>query len=106
MFGLGFQELLVIFGVALIIFGPKKLPELGRSIGKALAEFKRATDDLKTTLEREVRVDELRQIGSSITTSADSVSRTEPVDVSPVMTVPNETEPSAPPVPPATPAAE
>ncbi|MCX8044554.1 MAG: Sec-independent protein translocase protein TatB [Desulfobacterota bacterium] len=47
MFGLGFQELLVIFVVALIIIGPKRLPDLARAIGKAVREFKQATEDLK-----------------------------------------------------------
>ncbi len=90
MFGsLGLPELLLIFVVALIVFGPKKLPEIGRTLGKALGEFKKATDDLKNTIEREVRVEELkelRQIPSNIAASvmnppAETVSRTEPVAV-------------------------
>jgi TatA/E family protein of Tat protein translocase len=44
----------------LIIFGPRKLPELGRSLGKSLAEFKRASNELKSTLEEEIRLDEQR----------------------------------------------
>ena len=44
---LGFPELLVIFIIALLVFGPRKLPDLGRSLGKSLAEFKRATNELK-----------------------------------------------------------
>lgn len=59
MFGsLGFTELLLIFGIALIVFGPRRLPEVGKSIGKALGEFKRATTDMKLTLEEEVRLEE------------------------------------------------
>lgn len=59
MFGsLGFTELLLIFGIALIVFGPRRLPEVGKSIGKALGEFKRATNDMKLTLEEEVRIEE------------------------------------------------
>ena len=56
MFGtLGFQELIVIFVIALLVFGPKKLPELGKSLGKGLREFKRATNDLKATWDDQVR---------------------------------------------------
>ena len=78
MFGLGVPELILIFVVALIVFGPKRLPDIGRTIGKTLAEFKKATDELKSTVEREVRLDELRQITPSVTTALDTVSRTEP----------------------------
>jgi len=48
---LGFQELFVIFLIALLVFGPRKLPELGKSLGKGLREFKRATEDLKSSWE-------------------------------------------------------
>jgi sec-independent protein translocase protein TatA len=52
---LGVQEMLVIFLVALVLFGPKKLPELGRTIGKALTEFRRASNDLRATFDREMQ---------------------------------------------------
>ncbi|MFI5178308.1 MAG: Sec-independent protein translocase protein TatB [Vicinamibacterales bacterium] len=55
---IGVPELLIIFVVALIVFGPRKLPELGRSLGKSIAEFKRASNDLRSTLEEEIKLDE------------------------------------------------
>ncbi len=57
---IGTTELLVIAFVALIIFGPRKLPELGRSLGKSLGEFRRASHELRSTLEEEIRVEEQR----------------------------------------------
>ena len=57
MFGIGMPELLLILGLALIVLGPKKLPELARALGKGLAEFRRATDELKDefrNMEREI----------------------------------------------------
>jgi TatA/E family protein of Tat protein translocase len=59
MFGsIGMPELIIIFVIALIVFGPRKLPELGRSLGRSLAEFKRASNELRNTLEDEIRLDE------------------------------------------------
>ena len=55
---IGMPELVIIFVIALIIFGPRKLPELGKSLGKSLAEFKRASNELKSTLEEEIRLEE------------------------------------------------
>ncbi|MEP7246430.1 MAG: twin-arginine translocase TatA/TatE family subunit [Gammaproteobacteria bacterium] len=61
MFGsLGMPELIVIFIIALVVFGPRKLPELGRSLGRGIAEFKKATTELQDTLEREITADEQR----------------------------------------------
>lgn len=56
MFGtLGTQEIVFLFILALLLFGPKKLPEIGRTVGKALTEFRRASNDLKATFDREMR---------------------------------------------------
>jgi sec-independent protein translocase protein TatA len=51
----GWQEMVIIFIVALVLFGPKKLPELGRTLGKAISEFRRASNELKSTFEREMQ---------------------------------------------------
>jgi TatA/E family protein of Tat protein translocase len=56
---LGFTEIAFILVLALLIFGPKRLPEIGRTIGKGLSEFRRASNDLKRTLEREVDLDDV-----------------------------------------------
>jgi sec-independent protein translocase protein TatA len=61
MFGsIGMPELVVIFFLALIIFGPRKLPELGKSLGRSLNEFRRASNELRNSLEEEVRLEERR----------------------------------------------
>ena len=51
---LGIQEIILIVVIALIVFGPKKLPELGRSVGKTLAEFRRASNEIKHSIEKEI----------------------------------------------------
>jgi sec-independent protein translocase protein TatB len=58
---LGFSEMVFIFLIALIIFGPRKLPEIGRQVGKALAEFKRASNEFKSQLETEMRQIEIEE---------------------------------------------
>lgn len=59
MFGpLGFPEMLFILVLALLIFGPKRLPEVGRTIGKGMAQFRKATADLKRTIETEISLEE------------------------------------------------
>jgi len=84
MFGIGMPELLLILGLALIVLGPKKLPELARALGKGLAEFRRATDELK---------DEFRQMERDTEDTAPSAT---PKD-EPPLEKPPETKPENPP---------
>lgn len=58
MFGIGMQELLIILAVALIILGPKKLPEMARALGRAFAELQRAADDLRSSVDLDVEAEE------------------------------------------------
>ena len=75
---IGIPEMLVIFVIALVVFGPRRLPELGRSLGKAIAEFKRATNDLQNTLEEEIRADEQRSRQAANAGSAPEAAATPP----------------------------
>lgn len=69
MFGIGMPELLLILGLALIVLGPKKLPELAKALGKGMAEFRRATDELK---------DEFRQMEREVEDSTQAAANDEP----------------------------
>jgi sec-independent protein translocase protein TatA len=66
MFGsIGMPELIIIFVIALIIFGPRKLPELGKSLGRSLNEFKKASNDLQNTLEQEIKLEEQKDTATA-----------------------------------------
>jgi len=98
MFNIGLPELLIIVAIALIVFGPNKLPELAKAFGKAMREFKKATEEVKESFEAETKdLEELKDtltqenlladLGEEITTS------TEPAPVTPASeegTVPSE----------------
>ncbi len=58
---LGFPELLLILVIALLVFGPKKLPEIGKALGKGMAEFKRASNDLRQTVEAEIEAENRKE---------------------------------------------
>ena len=63
---LGMQEMLIILVVALIVFGPRKLPQIGKTLGKSIAEFRRTSTELRSTLEREVQMEEFRAARSEV----------------------------------------
>jgi Tat protein translocase TatB subunit len=66
MFDIGLQELILIFVVALLVFGPKNLPQLGRSLGRAMQEFRRASDEFKETIEGELKLNEYDEPAKAI----------------------------------------
>lgn len=79
---LGTTEMLVIALVALVVFGPRRLPEIGRTVGKSLAEFRRASEDFRRTWEREVEVERIerdvrvdREINAVLSEVNESVAR-------------------------------
>jgi sec-independent protein translocase protein TatA len=83
-------EMVVIAVIALIIFGPRKLPELGKSLGKSIAEFKRASNELKNTLEEEIRTEELQDARKSA--QIPPTAATPPASPAPVATTAPEGE--------------
>jgi sec-independent protein translocase protein TatA len=88
MFGIGMPELMVIFVIALLVFGPKELPKIGKTIGKAMAELRRASEDLKEGIQREIDL-------SAATVPTDSPAPPEPQLELP-MAAASETTPAVP----------
>ena len=75
MFGsIGMPELIIILVIALIIFGPRKLPELGKSLGRSLNEFKKASTDLQNTLEQEIKIEEQKDTAAKYKAEEDTAS--------------------------------
>lgn len=70
MFGIGFQEMLIILVVVLIFFGPKRLPDLAKSIGKGIAEFKKASEEVRKGIDDAVREESSEETPSSGETAA------------------------------------
>ncbi|HYN84626.1 MAG TPA: Sec-independent protein translocase protein TatB [Pyrinomonadaceae bacterium] len=102
---LGTTEMLVIAVVALVVFGPRRLPEIGRTVGKSLAEFRRASEDFRRTWEREVEVERIerdlridKDVGAALSEVNDAVARS--VGRGPTLPdarPPDETDATAPP---------
>jgi len=69
-------EIIVILALALLLFGPRRLPQIGKTIGRAMSEFRKATQDFKTSLEQEVDVEELRKTRSSIEATGNELKET------------------------------
>jgi len=63
---IGMPELIIILVIALIIFGPRKLPELGKSLGKSIHEFKKASTELQNTLEQEIKIEEQKDTAAKV----------------------------------------
>ena len=79
---IGTTELLVIIVVALVVFGPRRLPEIGRKIGKGMADFRRASDDFKRTWEREVELERTPERARLSDTAADGADYARPEEAS------------------------
>jgi sec-independent protein translocase protein TatA len=93
---LGFAELIIIFVIALLVFGPKKLPELGKSLGKGLREFKRATEDLKSNWDEQIREAE-RSVQDTRTEIQSAIEAPTPVTEAPEHTITaTESDPAEP----------
>jgi len=74
MFGsIGPMELILIFVVALLVFGPKKLPEIGRSVGKAIREFKKTSEEIKSRIEEEIEASEVKDVVKTLETEAKEI---------------------------------
>ena len=94
MFGsIGMPELIIILVIALIIFGPRKLPELGRSLGRSINEFKKASNELRSTLEEEIRVEEQKDRTATAAPATPPSATPPPIDATVSRTTTTTTEP-------------
>jgi len=106
MFGtLGGPEIFLILVVALIVFGPRRLPEIGKSVGKMLAEFRKASNDFKRTIEDEVEAERLRELDAARAAPAQSPPAAAPGTEAPHVEAPtppavSREEPAPPPIEP------
>ncbi|MEW6078086.1 MAG: Sec-independent protein translocase protein TatB [Thermodesulfobacteriota bacterium] len=87
MFGIGMPEMIVILAVALIVIGPRKLPDLARSLGKAMREFKNATNELKTAVNLDTDIKDIRHTLDDVKTSVKNAAE-DYIDKAPAVGVP------------------
>ncbi len=103
MFGIGMQELLLILVIALIVLGPKKLPDVAKALGKALNEFKRATSDIKESLDLDSSLKTVKKSFDAMNdippAAATTASAPGPSEVKPHTPSPEEAAPKTPPPP-------
>ncbi len=85
MFGIGMPELLIILVVALIVVGPKKLPDLAKGLGKGLSEFRRATDEIKSELTQNETFQDFKEVTSTVKDTVSSMNPKEILDVKPLL---------------------
>ena len=95
MFGIGFQEMLLILVVVLIFFGPKRLPDLAKSLGKGLAEFKKASEDVKKSIDEAMKEETAKE-----ETAKEETAKAEGVKEEPAKAEPPVTAASPSPIPP------
>ncbi len=102
MFGfgsIGGGEIAIILLVALLLFGPRRIPEIGRTVGKALSEFRKATNEFRTSLEREVDMERVRGAGEALRQARTDIAELtrDPVEIAPPPPAPTpRPEPPAP----------
>jgi TatA/E family protein of Tat protein translocase len=99
MFDIGLQELALIFVIALLVFGPKNLPQLGRSLGRAMREFRRASDEFRSTIETNLKINELDPIPDPTPAEVPSEAVTAPTPVEALPESVLDPQPAAPTVP-------
>ena len=91
---IGVWEMVIILIIALIVFGPRKLPELGRSLGKSLREFKSASNELRNTLDEEIRVEDRQRPAAAASTSTAPASSAQPAASAPAAATPAAATPA------------
>jgi TatA/E family protein of Tat protein translocase len=97
MFGIGFQEMLIILVVVLVLFGPKRLPDLARSLGKGIAEFKKASEEVRQGINEAMKEEPSKEDASPAKTDpppgASPSALPSPVDAAATVPTPGETSP-------------